>query len=135
MLYIHCTSSLIRTSRNSHICEVGKEQQNPPQMWRNPRKSLQKLVDECDMENLDATQVVLIAVGATVMTGLMLRAIAQSSFVLASDVIQTRRALEAKRHADNAEAEAAGRAAALEPLVLNADGTIEEPIIAVVERP
>ncbi|HUO09430.1 MAG TPA: hypothetical protein VM008_14070 [Phycisphaerae bacterium] len=87
------------------------------------------------MENLDATQVVLIAVGATVMTGLMLRAIAQSSFVLASDVIQTRRALEAKRHADNAEAEAAGRAAALEPLVLNADGTIEEPIIAVVERP
>jgi len=80
------------------------------------------------------SQVVLVAMGAVVMTALMLRAIAQSSFVVAADAIQTRRALIAQRHADNAEAEAEGRAAALEPLVLNADGTIEEPIIAMVER-
>ena len=38
--------------------------------------------------------------------------------------------MEAQRHAENAAAEAAGRAAALEPLALNPDGTIEEPILA-----
>jgi hypothetical protein len=53
--------------------------------------------------------------------------------VTAWDEIATRRSLEAQRHAANAAAEAAGRAAALEPLALNPDGTIEEPILAEVE--
>ena len=103
------------------------------EIFRKAQKSPQKLVDEATMVNVDTPQFLLIAIGAMVMTAVMLRAIAQGSFVVAAAEIQDRRALEAQRHADNAEAEAAGRAAALEPLSLNADGTIEEPIIGVVE--
>ena len=86
------------------------------------------------MVNLDTPQFFLIVAGSIVMAAVTLRAIAQGSFVVASIAISERRAIEAKRHADNAEAEAAGRAAALEPLSLNPDGTIEEPIIGVVEK-
>ena len=87
------------------------------------------------MVNVDTPQFFLIAAGSVVMAVVTIRAIAQGSFVVAAEVISDRRANEAKRYAENLEAEAAGRAAALEPLSLNADGTIEEPIIGVVETP
>ncbi len=87
------------------------------------------------MVSLDSPQFFLIAAGSLVMAMVTMRAIAQGSFVVAAESISERRAVEAKRRADNAEAEAAGRAAALEPLSLNPDGTIEEPIIGVVEQP
>jgi hypothetical protein len=63
----------------------------------------------------------------------MLKAIGQCAMVTASQEIADRRAAELKRQAEDAAAEAAGRAAALEPLALNADGTLEEPILAVAE--
>jgi hypothetical protein len=85
------------------------------------------------MFDLDTPQILLMAGGAAVMTIVTLRSIAGGAMAVASNVIVERRALEEKRHADNAEAEAAGRAAALEPLSLNPDGSIEEPIIGVVE--
>ena len=85
------------------------------------------------MYDLDPPQILLILAGTAVMTVVTLRSITQGALVVASQVIEERRTVEAKRHADNAEAEAAGRAAALEPLSLNADGSIEEPIIGVVE--
>jgi len=85
------------------------------------------------MFSMDTPQFLLIIAGTAVMTFLTLRAIGQGAVGVASQVIDERRAMEAQRHADNAEAEAAGRAAALEPLALNADGTVEEPIIGVVE--
>jgi len=75
----------------------------------------------------------LIAVGGAVMTYVLLNALGKSAMVNAWDQIATRRTLEAQRYAENAAAEAAGRAAALEPLALNPDGTIEEPILAEVE--
>ena len=73
----------------------------------------------------------MILAAAALMAFALLRAIAQCSFQQAQTLVDARRALEAQRREDNAEAEAVGKAAALEPLALNADGTIEEPILAV----
>jgi len=75
----------------------------------------------------------MIAAAGAVMTLALLRAIAQCSILQAQSLIDARRTLEAQRREENAEAEAAGRAAGLEPLSLNADGTIEEPILGVAE--
>jgi hypothetical protein len=76
---------------------------------------------------------ILILGGTVVMTIVVLRAIGQSAVVVASEIVDTRRTREAAHKADNEAAEAAGKAAMLEPLALNADGTIEEPILAMVE--
>ncbi|MCL2639300.1 MAG: hypothetical protein FWD53_00490 [Phycisphaerales bacterium] len=72
--------------------------------------------------------------GVLVMTMVLLRAIGQGALQVALVMIDERRRLESQRKADNAAAEAAGRAAAMEPLNLNPDGTIEEPILAIVEN-
>lgn len=64
---------------------------------------------------------------------MVLKAIGQSAVVMAGEAIEQRRAAEARKRAEDAAAEAAGREAALEPLALNADGSIEEPVIAMVE--
>jgi hypothetical protein len=79
-------------------------------------------------------EMTLVAVGGAIMSYVLLHAIGRSAIAAAADEIATRRTVEAQRRADNAAAEAAGRAAALEPLALNPDGTIEEPILAEVER-
>jgi hypothetical protein len=76
---------------------------------------------------------ILILGGTLVMTIVVLRSIGQSAAIVAWDIVEDRRTREAERQADNEAAEAAGKAASLEPLALNADGTIEEPILAVVE--
>ncbi len=80
-------------------------------------------------------QTLLVAFGTLVMTMIVLRSIGQRAVAVASCAIDDRRAYEKKCHEENAAAEAAGRAAALEPLALNSDGSIEEPIIGVVEVP
>ncbi len=85
------------------------------------------------MQILDTTGWVLVGGGALVMGGIVLRSIGQGAVVLASDMVDYRRTEVAQRKQANAEAESAGRAASLEPLALNADGTIEEPIIGEVE--
>lgn len=85
------------------------------------------------MLTADLSSYLLAAIGSAVMALLVLRAIAQTSMTAAYREVAARREHEAKRKADNAAAEAVGRAAALEPLALNPDGTIEEPILAVVE--
>ena len=72
--------------------------------------------------------------GGLIMTMVLLRAISQGAWQVAIVMIDERRRTEAQHKADNAAAEAAGRAAAMEPLNLNSDGTIEEPILAVVEN-
>jgi hypothetical protein len=77
---------------------------------------------------------VLTGVGSAMMFYVLLNAIGKSAMVLASETIVERRAMEKRRAADNEAAEAAGRAAAMEPLALNPDGTVEEPIIGVVEK-
>lgn len=64
-----------------------------------------------------------------------LKSIGRQSVALAATVVEDRRARAETRRKENAAAEAAGRAAALEPLALNADGSIEEPILAVAETP
>jgi hypothetical protein len=81
-----------------------------------------------------APEIVLIALGGFVMVCVMLSAIGRTAMASASDQIDERRKREAQRRAEDAEAEVRGHAAALEPLALNADGTIEEPIVAVVEK-
>jgi hypothetical protein len=81
----------------------------------------------------DSPQMFLIVMGSVVMAVVVLRSIAQSSVGVAFHVVEERRATEVKRREDNAAAEAFGRAAASEPLALNPDGTIEEPILGVVE--
>ena len=85
------------------------------------------------MNPIDPQQYLLVAVGGIVMTAIMLRAIAQSSVAVAFHVVEDRRAAALQRQIDNAAAESFGRAAAIEPLALNPDGSIEEPIIGVVE--
>lgn len=76
----------------------------------------------------------LAVMGGVVIVYVMLKAIGQSAVVVATAEITQRRAEEAQRRAEDAAAEAAGRAAALEPLALNADGSIEEPVVATVEE-
>jgi hypothetical protein len=78
-------------------------------------------------------ELTLIILGGAIMSYILLNAIGRSAMVAAGEEIATRRTLEERRRADNAAAEAAGRAAALEPLALNPDGTIEEPILAEAE--
>ena len=87
------------------------------------------------MQTPDTSTWLLMATGMAVMAMIVLRAIGQGAVTLASDMVDTRRAEMVRRQAENANAEAVGRAASLEPLALNADGTIEEPIIGVVENP
>jgi hypothetical protein len=86
------------------------------------------------MGNLSGTELLLIALGGGMMIYVMLNAIGQGAMVVASEQIAERRQEEERRHAEDAAAEAAGRAAALEPLVVNADGSIAEPILALVEE-
>ena len=69
------------------------------------------------------------------MFSVVLKAIGQCAAVMAGEAIEQRRLAEATQRAEDAAAEAAGREAALEPLALNADGSIAEPVIAMVETP
>lgn len=69
------------------------------------------------------------------MAAIILKSIGQGAVVMASEIVDVRRAAEARLRQENANAEADGKRAALEPLALNADGTIEDPIIGVVEMP
>jgi hypothetical protein len=85
------------------------------------------------MPDVTACEIVLIVVGGIIMLFTVLKGIGQSAEVMAWDAIGERRAVEARKREEDAEAEAAGRAAALEPLALNADGSIEEPVIGMVE--
>jgi hypothetical protein len=86
------------------------------------------------MGSYDLSTCVLVAMGGGVMAFMILRTVGQVALATAYEQVAIRRAEEAQRKADNAAAEAAGRAAALEPLALNPDGTIEEPILAAVEE-
>ena len=81
----------------------------------------------------DSPQMFLIVFGSVIMGITVLRSIAQSAVGVAFQVVEDRRALESQRREENAAAEAFGRAAASEPLALNPDGSIEEPILGVVE--
>ena len=82
---------------------------------------------------MDFSGWLLVFSGGLVMMLLLLRGIGEGAVELASVMVDDRRKREAQERADNAAAEAAGRAAAMEPLALNPDGTIEDPIIGVVE--
>jgi hypothetical protein len=81
----------------------------------------------------DSPEMFLILAGSFTMAVVVLRAIAQSSVGAAFYVVEERRAREIKLREENAAAEAFGRAAASEPLALNPDGSIEEPILGIVE--
>jgi hypothetical protein len=85
------------------------------------------------MASISELDLLLSGLGGAVMVYVMLKSIGQCAMVVASGEIKSRREEEAQRRAEDAAAEAAGLAAATEPLALNADGTIEEPIIAEVE--
>ena len=87
------------------------------------------------MQTLDMSGWLLVGVGTSVMALIVLRSIGQGAVAMASEIVEVRRAEETRRRQENVEAEADGRRAALEPLALNSDGTIEEPIIGVVETP
>jgi small-conductance mechanosensitive channel len=86
------------------------------------------------MGKLNGTELFLIVIGMVLMLYVLLKAIAQGSLMVAADEIAQRRATEAQRRAEDAAAEAAGRAAALEPLEVHPDGSIVEPILAMVEE-
>jgi hypothetical protein len=85
------------------------------------------------METTPAFLYWLTGIAGLVMALTFLRAIGRGSVCIAGELVERRREAEARRHEENLAAEAAGRAAALEPLALNADGSIEEPILAVAE--
>ncbi len=76
----------------------------------------------------------LIALGTVAVMLTLLDALGAHAQVMADGLVDDRRRrIRASREADEA-AEAAGRAAALEPLALNPDGSVAEPIIGVVEK-
>jgi hypothetical protein len=85
------------------------------------------------MPSLNSMELLLIAISGAIMLYVLLKAIGQSAITLASADITHRRAIIAQRREEDAAAEAAGRAAALEPLDLNPDGSIVEPILALAE--
>ncbi len=87
------------------------------------------------MATLGTYNSLLVVLGGASIVYVVLKAIGQSAVNVANDDIDRRRQDEARRHAEDAAAEAAGRAAALEPLLTNADGSIEEPILGVAEQP
>ncbi len=72
--------------------------------------------------------------GGAAAAGVLLCAIGSGSHVQAQRLIDLRREKEREQKQMNAAAEAAGLAAATEPLALNADGTISEPILGLVEN-
>lgn len=102
-------------------------------IWEIVQKLRVEVADERVMVSPDPQQYLLVAIGGIVMSAIVLRAIAQSSVSVAFRVVEDRRAVVLQRSLDNAAAESFGRAAGLEPLALNPDGTIEEPIVGVVE--
>jgi len=75
----------------------------------------------------------LVGLGGGAMALTLLKGINLEAASLAGEKITDHRDMLAKRRADRAAAEAVGKAAAKEPLALNPDGTIQEPIIAAVE--
>ena len=85
------------------------------------------------MPTLSIFQLLLIGFGGFVMVYIVLKAIGNGAAVTASTEITQRREFEKRQRAADAAAEAAGRAAAMEPLALNPDGSVEEPILAMVE--
>jgi hypothetical protein len=85
------------------------------------------------MQGIDPVIWFLIAAGAMVMAMVLLRGIGEGAVQVASVMCVERRNRLEQEKADNAAAEAAGKAAGMEPLALNPDGSIEEPIIGVVE--
>ena len=85
------------------------------------------------MFDLSALHLLLAGVSGLIMFYVMLKAVSQGAWVTALEQISVRRERETRQRAEDAAAEAAGRAAALEPLALNADGSVEEPIVAMVE--
>jgi hypothetical protein len=86
-----------------------------------------------DMPGLDLYGWLLVCGTGAAMSLILLRGIAMEAVTEATGVVSQRRKEESQRRADNAAAEAAGKAAMLEPLALNPDGTVEEPIIGQVE--
>ena len=86
------------------------------------------------MPTLDPILWFLIILGGVAMGVALLQGVVASAGTAAQQIIGQRREQESIRRAANAAAAAAGRAAGLEPLNLNPDGTIEEPIIGVVEQ-
>lgn len=91
------------------------------------------MADEKVMGTPGMLEIFLIGLGGVVMTYILLSAIGQSACSAASVLIDDRRKNEERRRLEDEAAEMAGRAAAIEPLALNPDGTIEEPIVAMVE--
>jgi hypothetical protein len=85
------------------------------------------------MKGIDPSSWMLIGAGALVMMIVLLRGIGEGAMQVASVICVERRKREEQERADNAAAEAAGKQAGMEPLALNPDGSIEEPIIGVVE--
>jgi hypothetical protein len=81
----------------------------------------------------DISLVVLACAGGAAAIWIVLEAIASGSGAMAASLIEQRREREEKRRTEMEGAEAAGRAAGQEPLALNADGTIERPILGLVE--
>jgi hypothetical protein len=85
------------------------------------------------MLTLDMPQTGLIIGGGVIMSLVVLRGVGNVAMGAASYLVDERRARETKQKAANIEAELLGREAAMETLALNPDGSVEEPIIGVVE--
>jgi hypothetical protein len=82
---------------------------------------------------LDMPGWLLLGFGLALMALIVLRSIGQGAVIMATGMVEARRASAARQREENATAEAEAQRAAMEPLALNADGTVEEPIIGVVE--
>jgi hypothetical protein len=116
------------------VCPEVQTPSPPDAVEVNQPKSLSPRADVFLMGKLTGTELFLIVAGTAFMLYAVLKAIAQGAILVASEEIAQRRAAEARRRAEDAAAEAFGRAAALEPLEIYPDGSIVEPILAEVEE-
>jgi len=89
--------------------------------------------EDVHMAAMDGFFWCVIAVGGAAMLVALVSGVNQTGLALAQVLVDNRRREVRRQQEEHASAEAAGHAAALEPLLLNPDGTIVEPIVGIVE--
>jgi heme exporter protein D len=85
------------------------------------------------MAEMDGFLWTVTAVGGLAMLIALVRGVNQTGLALAQVLVEDRRRSAQLLRDDDAQAEAVGQAAGLEPLLLNSDGSIAEPIVGIVE--
>jgi hypothetical protein len=120
---VKATEPLPRAARFPHLGE-----------WNTELQLREKISDHIGMTPTDPFVLTLVAIAALLMTSIMLRGITGHASGIAAALAEAAHDADDSATRAKKDAEKMGRAAALEPLAQNPDGSIIEPIVGVVER-